>query len=184
MKTIFSHQQRATPFLSRQDSKDRSKIIKSTIHEVCRSHEAIPVIDYNPRSEKLITPALKEKGDNQNGWPYAPYRMVPRANSFDFSYQRASFSCRTQCVSSTDPELVASARECRYWMNYHGFTKHMSIRHPPGSLPRSSGTPTGIGNSKPGGLPQREPIPPTRMTPISLSRPRFGALNELVSLPR
>jgi hypothetical protein len=96
-----------------------------------RSHGAIPIIDYNPRNEHLTAAALRERGYDQNGWPYAPCGMVTRPNGFDFSCQRASFSCRRQCVSSKDPEIVAYARECPYWMNYHGFTKHMSVRQFP-----------------------------------------------------
>lgn len=100
-------------------------------YEFSRSHGAIPVIAYNPRSEQLTAVALKQRGYDQNGWPYAPCGILTRPNGFDFSCQRASFSCRRQCVSSKDPKIVAYARGCPYWMNYHGFTKHMSIRQFP-----------------------------------------------------
>jgi len=88
-----------------------------------RSHGAIPIIDYNPRNEHLTPAALRERGYDQNGWPYAPCGILTRPNGFDFSYQRASFSCRRQCVSAKDPTIVAYARDCPYWINYHGFTK-------------------------------------------------------------
>jgi hypothetical protein len=100
-------------------------------YEFSRSHGAIPIIDYNPRNENLSITALKQRGYDQNGWPYAPCGIVTRPNGFDFSCQRASFSCRRQCVSSKNPTIVAYARDCPYWMNYHGFTKHMSIRQFP-----------------------------------------------------
>lgn len=100
-------------------------------YEFSRSHGAIPIIDYNPRNEHLTTVALRERGYDRNGWPYAPCGIVTRPNGFDFSYQRASFSCRRQCVSLKDPRIIAYARGCPYWMNYHGFTKHMSVRQFP-----------------------------------------------------
>ena len=92
-----------------------------------RSHGAIPIIDYNPRNEKITAAALKERGYDRNGWPYAPCGVLTRPNGFDFNCQRASFSCRRQCVSSKDPKLVEYAANCPYWINYHGFTKHMSV---------------------------------------------------------
>ena len=100
-------------------------------YQFSRSHGAIPIIAYNPRNEHLTTAALRERGYDQNGWPYAPCGILTRPNGFDFSCQRASFSCRRQCVSAKDPKIIAHAKDCPYWMNYHGFTKHMSIREFP-----------------------------------------------------
>lgn len=100
-------------------------------YEFSRSNGAIPIIDYNPRSEKLTAAALKERGYDQNGWPYAPCGILTRPNGFDFNCQRASFSCRRQCISSKDPRTTEYAQDCPCWINYHGFTKHMSIRQFP-----------------------------------------------------
>ena len=100
-------------------------------YEYSRSHGAIPIINYNPRSENLTAAALKERGYDQNGWPYAPCGILSRPNGFDFNCQRASFSCRRQCVSSKDPRIVEYAKDCPSWINYHGFIKHMSIRQFP-----------------------------------------------------
>lgn len=96
-----------------------------------RSHNAIPIIDYNPRSENLSVPALKERGYDQNGWPYAPCGILSRPNGFDFNYQRATFSCRRQCLSSKDPSILEYVHDCPYWINYHGFTKHVSVKQFP-----------------------------------------------------
>jgi hypothetical protein len=100
-------------------------------YEFSRSHTAIPIIDYNPRNEKLSAHALKERGYDRNGWPYAPCGILARPNGFDFNCQRASFSCRRQCVSSKNPEIIEYAKDCSYWINYHGFTRHMSVRQFP-----------------------------------------------------
>jgi len=92
-----------------------------------RSRGAIPVIDYNPRNENLSQPSLKQRGYDQNGWPYAPCGLLTRPNGFDFNSQRASFSCRRQCLSSKDKTIDNFSHHCPYWINYHGFSKHMSI---------------------------------------------------------
>ncbi|HDL89324.1 MAG TPA: transposase [Thermodesulforhabdus norvegica] len=93
-----------------------------------RSHGAIPIIDYNTRNEKITAAALKERGYDRNGWPYAPCGILTRPNGFDFNCQRASFTCRRQCVKSKDPAIVRYSQDCHYWINYHGFTKHMSVQ--------------------------------------------------------
>ena len=60
-------------------------------YQFSRSHGAIPIIDYNPRNEKLTAVALRERGYDQNGWPYAPCGILSRPNGFDSNCQRASF---------------------------------------------------------------------------------------------
>jgi len=79
-----------------------------------------PLIDYNLRSEAITAAALKQRGYDRNGWPYAPCGVLTRPNAFDFNCQRASFSCRRQCVSSRDPKVVEYAESCPHWINYHG----------------------------------------------------------------
>jgi hypothetical protein len=100
-------------------------------YQFSRSHGAIPIIDYNPRNENLSAPALKERGYDRNGWPYAPCGILTRPNGFDFNSKRASFSCRRLCVNSKDPQLRDYATACPYWINYHGFTKHISVKQFP-----------------------------------------------------
>ena len=116
--------------ISRIDLAD-AKYDEHNNYEFSRSHGAIPIIDYNPRNEKLSATALKERGYDRNGWPYAPCGVLTRPNGFDFNCQRASFTCRRQCVKSKDPAIVRYSQDCHYWINYHGFTKHMSVRQFP-----------------------------------------------------
>ena len=97
-------------------------------YEFSRSQGAIPIIDYNPRSENLSPQALKTRGYDHKGWPYAPCGILTRPNGFDQKCQRASFSCRRHCVSSNDPQIRQYAENCKHWINYHGFTRHMSIK--------------------------------------------------------
>jgi hypothetical protein len=100
-------------------------------YEFSRSHGSIPLIDYNPRNENITAAALKERGYDRNGWPYAPCGILTRPNGFDFSCQRASFSCRRQCVNSKNPQIIQYAYNCHYWINYHGFSRHMSVKEFP-----------------------------------------------------
>ena len=93
-----------------------------------RNQGAIPIIDYNVRSENISPNALKERGYDQKGWPYAPCGLLCHPNGFDHSSKRASFSCRRQCLHANDPYIVSYAETCRHWISYHGYTRHMSIR--------------------------------------------------------
>jgi len=63
-------------------------------YKFSRNHGAIPIIDYNVRSEKVSPEDLKERGFDQKGWPYAPCGLLTHPNGFDHTSQRASFSCR------------------------------------------------------------------------------------------
>jgi hypothetical protein len=96
-----------------------------------RVHGSIPIIDYNTRSEKISFPALKQRGYDQNGWPYAPCGILSRPNGFDFNCQRASFNCRRQCLESKNSEIIAFANACKHRINSHGFTAHVSIKQFP-----------------------------------------------------
>jgi hypothetical protein len=100
-------------------------------YEFSRTHNAIPIIDYNPRNEKITAPALKERGYDRNGWPYAPCGILTRPNGFDATLHRASFTCRRQCLSSSDERIQAYTYHCRHWINYHGYCTHMSVKQFP-----------------------------------------------------
>jgi len=121
-KQIMQHGKR-----SRIDIAD-AKYDEHHNYEFSRDHGAIPLIDYNRRNEKLNSSALRDRGYDQNGWPYAPCGILTRPNGFDFNCQRASFSCRRQCLLAKDDRMIEYAKDCPYWINYHGFTKHMSIK--------------------------------------------------------
>jgi len=46
-------------------------------YEYARQQGAVPLIDYNPRNEKLVREALLERGYDRNGRPYVPYSHLP-----------------------------------------------------------------------------------------------------------
>jgi hypothetical protein len=100
-------------------------------YEYSRTHGAIPVIDYNPRNEKITAPALKQRGYDRNGWPYAPCGILTRPNGFDLMAKRASFTCRRQCLYSADERIQAYTSLCPHWINYHGYCTHMSLNQFP-----------------------------------------------------
>jgi len=108
-----------------------AKYDETNNYNFSRSQGAIPIIDYNPRSENLSPDTLKARGYDQKGWPYAPCGLITHPNGFDQKSQRASFSCRRQCLHSKDPQIIRYAEECKHWINYHGYTRHMSIKDHP-----------------------------------------------------
>jgi len=100
-------------------------------YEYARATGSIPLIDYNVRNEDVSLDALKLRGYDRNGWPFAPCGVLCRPNGFDFSFQRATFTCQRQCVSSNEPRLKEYSQSCPFFINYHGFIKHMSIKQYP-----------------------------------------------------
>jgi hypothetical protein len=101
-------------------------------YEFARKQGAVPLIDYNPRNEKLVREALLERGYDRNGWPYVPYCHFPtHPNGFDAATQRLSFACFKQCVKSKDPALLEVFRNCPHRAHRLGFATHVSIaQHP------------------------------------------------------
>ncbi len=70
-----------------------------------RDNGSIPIIDYNVRREKLTAKALRERGYDRNGWPYAPCAISTRPNGFDASRQRLTFCCMKQCLDLKAPGI-------------------------------------------------------------------------------
>jgi hypothetical protein len=100
-------------------------------YEYARTAGSIPLIDYNVRNEDVSLDALKLRGYDRNGWPFAPCGVLCRPNGFDYQFQRATFTCQRQCVLSNEPRLKEYSDACPFFINYHGFIKHMSIQQHP-----------------------------------------------------
>ncbi|MDI6765033.1 MAG: transposase [Thermodesulfobacteriota bacterium] len=100
-------------------------------YQFTRKIGSIPLIDYNIRNEDVSLEGLKRRGYDRNGWPFAPCGVLCRPNGFDFSFQRATFTCQRQCVFSNEPRLKEYSQSCPYFINYHGFIKHMSVKQHP-----------------------------------------------------
>jgi hypothetical protein len=100
-------------------------------YQFARATASIPLIDYNVRNEDVSLEGLKRRGYDRNGWPFAPCGVLCRPNGFDFSFQRATFTCQRQCVFSNEPRLKEYSQSCPYFINYHGFIKHMSVKQHP-----------------------------------------------------
>jgi len=101
-------------------------------YEFARRQGAVPLIDYNPRNEKITREALIARGYDRNGWPYVPYCHFPtRPNGFDPATRRLSFACFKQCVKSKDPALLQLYADCPHRAHRLGFATHVSIaQHP------------------------------------------------------
>jgi hypothetical protein len=115
-------------------------------YDYIRKQGAIPIIDYNPRNEKLSKDDLLERGYDQQGTPFAPCGLLTKPNGFDQKYQRLTFCCFKQCL-----KLKAKAMECLqnhydlatcpHIHNQTGYTKHAYVKEHPrliNAIPRGS----------------------------------------------
>ena len=111
-----------------------------------RSSGSIPIIDYNPRNEKLSKQDLIERGHDQNGWPFAPCGLLCRPNGFDQKHQRLTFCCFKQCMklrrkALDDLHSRFHIAACPHIENKTGFSKHMYVKEHPrliNEIPRGS----------------------------------------------
>ena len=153
--TIAGNAEEGNQFIPLQQQILRFHDVKPRIHlldakydelhnyEYARKQGTVPLIDYNPRNEKLAREALIERGYDRNGWPYVPYCHLPtRPNGFDASAQRLSFSCFKQCVKSNSASNLDLYRKCPHRANRLGYCTHVSIAQHPRlilEIPRGSG---------------------------------------------
>lgn len=94
-----------------------------------RKNDQIPIIAYNPRNEDLSPEALRKRGYDQNGWPFAPWSILCRPNGYDEKRKSVCFACFKQCKNTFSLEERSS---CPYWRkNKLGFTRHMKIEDHP-----------------------------------------------------
>ena len=89
-------------------------------YEYARTTRSIPLIDYNVRNEDVTLDALKLRGYDRNGWPFAPCGVLCRPNGFDYQFQRATFTCQRQCVLSNESRLKEYSQSCPFFINYLG----------------------------------------------------------------
>ena len=108
-----------------------------------RSTGSIPIIDYNPRNEKLTKKALIDRGYDQKGWPFAPCGLLTRPNGFDADRKRLAFCCFKSCLNLKEhaiKELDAQydLAKCPYINNKTGYTAQLSVARWTCSLNSSS----------------------------------------------
>jgi len=115
-------------------------------YEYVRGSGSIPIIDYNPRNEKLAKQDLAERGYDQNGWPFAPCNLLCRPNGFDKKHQRLTFCCFKQCLklrrkALDDLQTRFDISGCPHIEKRTGFAKHMYVKDHPrlvNEIPRGS----------------------------------------------
>ncbi len=94
------------------------------IYEGLVSHGAIPIIDYNPRRENLSPEALKERGYDHNGTPYAPCGRLCRSNGYDYTTRSRQYVCGLVCGQQEKDQ-------CPHAIKALGYSKRMSFHHHP-----------------------------------------------------
>ena len=112
-------------------------------YEYIRGSGSIPIIDYNPRNEKLSHQDMLNRGYDQNGYPFAPCGLLCRPNGFDKTRQRLTFCCFKQCLKLRQKAMENlnnnyDIANCTHLANATGFTKHMYVKEHPRlvNLPR------------------------------------------------
>jgi hypothetical protein len=115
-------------------------------YDYIRATGSIPIIDYNPRNEKLSGQHLIERGYDQDGRPFAPCGLPCQPNGFDKKHQRLTYCCFHQCLKLR-PKALDDLRNrfdvlgCIHADNKTGFTKHMYVKEHPrlvNEIPRGS----------------------------------------------
>ncbi len=101
-----------------------------------REKGSIPIIDYNPRREKLTVRDLKKRGYDRNGWPFAPCGIPARPNGFDKKHQRHTFCCFKQCLKLKVAGINNIQKDydigsCPHVKKNNGYTKHTYIKKHP-----------------------------------------------------
>ena len=90
----------------------------------------------NKRRENVSAAALRKRGYDKNGWPYAPCGMLTRPNGFDKKHQRHTFCCFKHCLDlkATGIKHIQDDYDigsCRYIENRNGYARHMYIKDQP-----------------------------------------------------
>ena len=73
-----------------------------------------PLIDYNPRRENLSEEALKKRGYDQNGTPYAPCGRLCRSNGYDYGSQSRQYVCGLSCSEEERKLCPHGQKPCGY----------------------------------------------------------------------
>ncbi|MBE0479013.1 transposase [Candidatus Aerophobetes bacterium] len=95
--------------------------------QYARRTGSIPIIDYNRRGEKIDEEALRARGYNEKGTPFAPCGILCRSNGYDERKKRVSYVCRKQCLVSP-PFVPHPIPECKHLARECGHSTHMSIK--------------------------------------------------------
>lgn len=89
-----------------------------------RAKGCLPVVDYNPRRENLSLEALRTRGYNEQGWPYADCgRLMPLLEPMAQAGE-AVHACHHQCLQDGAGE---SQSACPHLSNPLGQVKCMAI---------------------------------------------------------
>lgn len=103
---------------------------ESDNYNYARVEGSIPIFDYNTRAENLSASSLYKRGYDQNGWPFAPCKVVCHPNGYDKEHNRLTFVCAKQCLK-TNHLIPDPIQNCPPLTNSLGYTIHKSISENP-----------------------------------------------------
>lgn len=100
-----------------------------------RGRGGIPIIAYNPRHEDLSPAALRQRGYDQNGTPYAPCGRLCRSNGYNYQSDSRQYVCGLPCP-------LQERQQCPHGEKVRGYTHTMSFAEYPrliGPIQRGTG---------------------------------------------
>lgn len=95
---------------------------------------AIPIFDYNRRNEHLDEAALRKRGYDQYGTPYAPCGRLCRSNGYDYQANSRQYVCGLACPPNEQ-------QDCPHRYGVLGYCHRMTFNDHPrliGPVPRGS----------------------------------------------
>lgn len=92
------------------------------VYDYIREQQAVPIIDYNYRREKLTKEALRKRGYDEIGRPYAPCGRVCSQNGYDAKRKSVKYICG---------KGKEDCKNCGHGNKKYGYTKSMLIKDNP-----------------------------------------------------
>jgi hypothetical protein len=89
-----------------------------------RDQGGVPVLDYNPRNERLDPESLAKRGYDQHGTPYAPCGRLCHSNGYDYQANSRQYVCGRPC-SATEQ------KRCPHGYGVRGYSHRMTFRDHP-----------------------------------------------------
>ncbi|MCP3967055.1 MAG: hypothetical protein GY718_12010, partial [Lentisphaerae bacterium] len=121
----FDHRSKlAIPFVTGQINILDAAYDQTAIYQGIRQDNAIPVIAYNVRRENLSEEAVRKRGYDENGVPYAPCGRLCKSNGYDYKSESRQYVCGRVCPSEEQDQ-------CSHGYKSTGYNHRMSSKQYP-----------------------------------------------------
>jgi hypothetical protein len=97
---------------------------QNRIYRALSAKDAIALIAYNPRNENLSEEALRQRGYDRCGTPYAPCGRLCRSNGYNYDSRSRQYICGLACSEQ-------ERKQCAHGKKTWGYTRRMSFKDYP-----------------------------------------------------